>query len=433
MIQELSFSDPDFDTKLNKLLNRHVELDSQIDKIAFDIVRRVRTEGDTALLEYTRRFDQVEAEDISELELPTAEIKRIGATVDSELTNALEIAARRIREFHSREVARSWNFTEQDGTVLGQKITPMKRVGIYVPGGKAAYPSSVLMTAIPAKVAGVSEIVMTVPTPAGQINPTVIAAAGICGVDRIFTVGGAQAVSAMAYGTQTVPRVDTIVGPGNAYVAAAKKMVFGDVGIDMIAGPSEVLVICDDSANPDWVTMDLFAQAEHDELSQSIAVTDSPAQVERIKASVAKLLPQMERRDIIEKSLKDNGAIILVDNLSEAVRISDRVAPEHLELMVEDADTLIDQVHNAGAIFAGKYSAEALGDYCAGPNHVLPTSGTARFSSPLGVYDFQKRSSIVRVSEQGAREMAEVAGLLAASEGLTAHEKSARYRNGTFR
>ena len=433
MIQELFFSDPDFDTKLDKLLNRHVELDAKIDKVAFDIVRRVRAEGDAALLEYTRRFDKVEAEHVSELELPTAEIKRISATVNSELTHALEIAARRIREFHSREVACSWNFTEDDGTVLGQKITPMKRAGVYVPGGKAAYPSSVLMTAIPAKVAGVSEIIMTVPTPAGQINPTVIAAAAICGVDRIFTVGGAQAVSAMAYGTQTVPRVDIIVGPGNAYVAAAKKMVFGDVGIDMIAGPSEVLVICDDSANPDWVTMDLFAQAEHDELSQSIAVTDSPAQVERIKASVAKLLPQMERRDIIEKSLKDNGAIILVDNLSEAVRISDRVAPEHLELMVEDADTLIDQVHNAGAIFAGKYSAEALGDYCAGPNHVLPTSGTARFSSPLGVYDFQKRSSIVRVSEQGAREMAEVAGLLAASEGLTAHEKSARYRNGTFR
>ena len=433
MIQELFSSDPDFDAKLDKLLSRHVELDAQIDKVAFDIVQNVRAEGDTALLEYTRRFDNVEAEHVSELELPGDEIKRISATVESELTNALEIAARRIREFHSREVARSWSFTEDDGTLLGQKITPMKRAGVYVPGGKAAYPSSVLMTAIPAKVAGVSEIIMTVPTPGGKINPTVIAAAGICGVDRIFTVGGAQAVAAMAYGTETVPRVDIIVGPGNAYVAAAKKMVFGDVGIDMIAGPSEVLVICDDSANPDWVAMDLFAQAEHDELSQSIAVTDSPSQIERIKASVAKLLPQMERRVIIEKSLKDNGALILVENLSQAVRVSDRVAPEHLELMVEDADALIDQVQNAGAIFAGKYSAEALGDYCAGPNHVLPTSGTARFSSPLGVYDFQKRSSIVRVSERGAREMADVAGILAASEGLTAHERSARYRNGSFR
>ena len=428
MIQELSFSEPDFDAKLDGLLNRHVELDAQIDKVAFDIVQNVQTKGDVALLEYTRHFDKVEAENIGELELPISEVKRISATVDDELIGALEIAAGRIRKFHSQEVARSWNFTEDDGTILGQKITPMKRAGVYVPGGKAAYPSSVLMTAIPAKVAGVSEIIMTVPTPAGQINPTVIAAAGICGVDRIFTVGGAQAIAALAYGTETVPRVDTIVGPGNAYVAAAKKMVFGDVGIDMIAGPSEVLVICDDSANSDWVAMDLFAQAEHDELSQSIAITDSPSQINNIKASIAKLLPQMDRRDIIAKSLRDNGAIILVENLSQAVQVSDRVAPEHLELMVENADTLIDLVQNAGAIFAGKFSAEALGDYCAGPNHVLPTSGTARFSSPLGVYDFQKRSSLIYCSAEGASTLGKTAALLAHGEGLTAHARSAEVR-----
>ena len=429
-IRILSLSDADFDRTLDRMLDREVQRNTDIDQVALDIIQKVRREGDQAIVEYTRKFDRLDVEGVTNLELKSEDIERLSAEVDEGLAEALEIAAGRIRTFHEKEIARSWSYTEADGTQLGQKITPLKKAGIYVPGGKASYPSSVLMTAIPARVAGVSEIIMVVPTPGGEVNPAIVAAARICDVDRIFTIGGAQAIAALAYGTETIPSVNKIVGPGNAYVAAAKKMVFGDVGIDMIAGPSEVLIICDDSADPDWIAMDMFAQAEHDELAQSIAITDSQRQVERIQQSIETLLPQMERKEIISQSLKDNGAIIKVDNLEQAVSISNRIAPEHLELMVEEADSLLDQVDNAGAIFVGKYSAEALGDYCAGPNHVLPTSGTARFSSPLGVYDFQKRSSIIRASEEGARQMADVAAVLAASEGLTAHEKAARYRRG---
>jgi histidinol dehydrogenase len=348
--------------------------------------------------------------------------------VNTELLNALQAAAARIRDFHQQEVQQSWSYTETSGTRLGQKITAMEKAGVYVPGGTAAYPSSVLMTVIPARVAGVDEIIMTVPTPDGKVNSAVVAAASIAGVDRIFTIGGAQAIAALAYGTETLPRVDKIVGPGNIYVATAKKMVFGDVGIDMIAGPSEIVVICDQFADPDWVAMDLFAQAEHDELAQSIAITDSPEMMEQIQGAVARLLPGMERKSIIEQSLVAQGALILVETLDQAAEVSNRIAPEHLELMVENDQELIKKIRNAGAIFSGKYSAEVLGDYCAGPNHVLPTAGTARFSSPLGVYDFQKRSSVIQASKTGASEMAKIASILARSEGLTAHERSARCR-----
>lgn len=433
MIQQLNYNDSDFDARLDALLDRQVERDLQIEQRAAQIISDIRQRGDEALVAFTKQFDQVDCDTATAFEIDRSEIDRLSKQVPDKLYGALEQAAARITRYHQQEVAKSWSFSEENGTSLGQRITALARAGVYVPGGKAAYPSSVLMTVIPARVAGVGEIIMTVPTPGGEINATVMAAAKICQVDRIFTIGGAQAIAAMAYGTATIPKVDKIVGPGNAYVAAAKKMVFGDVGIDMIAGPSEVLVICDDSADSDWVAMDLFAQAEHDELAQSIAVTNSSAMATKIQASVARLLPTMERKDIIEKSLSRQGAIIVTENLDQAAAVSDRVAPEHLELMVEDLDDLLAKVNNAGAIFVGPYSAEALGDYCAGSNHVLPTSGTARFSSPLGVYDFQKRISIIRASRQGSAEIAEIAAILAASEGLTAHEKSARFRNGSFK
>ncbi len=344
------------------------------------------------------------------------------------MREALQQAATRITDYHSREVSQSWQFEEANGNILGQKITALDRVGVYVPGGKAAYPSSVLMTVIPARVAGVGEVVMTVPTPRGEVNEVVLAAAALAGVDRVFTIGGAQAIAALAYGTTTVPAVDKIVGPGNIYVATAKKLVFGKVGIDMIAGPSEVVVICDDQADPDWVAMDLFAQAEHDELAQSIAITNSREMAVAIEASIEKLLPQMERQQIISKALDQQGAVIVVDSLDQAVQVSNRIAPEHLELMVEDAESLLYQIRHAGAIFIGRYSAESLGDYCAGPNHVLPTAGTARFSSPLGVYDFQKRSSLIHCSASGGHELAAIASKLARCEGLTGHARSAEYR-----
>jgi histidinol dehydrogenase len=428
-LRQLDVLESEFDDSLACLLKRDVEHNDDIDKTAREIIRSVRVDGDKAVIKFTRQFDGLDVDHISNLELSQEDIERLSSDVDKDVADALLAAAQRIRAFHEKEIPSSWSFTESDGTLLGQNVLPVQRAGIYVPGGKASYPSSVLMTAIPAKVAGVSEIIMTVPTPKGEINPAIIAAARICEVDRIFTIGGAQAIAALAYGTETIPGVDLIVGPGNAYVAAAKKHVFGDVGIDMIAGPSEVLVICDETADPDWVAMDLFAQAEHDELSQSIVVTNSESQVKRIQQSIGNLLPKMERRDIILKSLTDNGAIIKTENLQQAVDVSNRVAPEHLEIIAEDAEELLARVTNAGAIFVGKYSAEALGDYCAGPNHVLPTSGTARFSSPLGVYDFQKRSSIIRVSKEGAAKMAGIAATLAASEGLTAHEQSARFRS----
>jgi len=391
-------------------------------------VSEVYRRGDDALLSFTQRFDRVSADSVAHLEISRQTIDGALQSLPDELQTALTEAADRIHRYHRHEVLQSWHFEYADGTRLGQKITPLDRVGVYVPGGKAAYPSSVLMTVLPAKVAGVREIVMVVPTPDGDINPSIIAAAGLSGVDRIFRIGGAQAIAALAYGTRTIPAVDKIVGPGNIYVATAKKQVFGKVGIDMIAGPSEVVVICDQSADPDWVAMDLFAQSEHDELAQSIAITDSPEMAERVSASVSRLLPRMERKSIIEQSLTAQGAIIIAESLYSAVELSNMIAPEHLELMVEKPQVLEEKVQNAGAIFIGRHSAESLGDYCAGPSHVLPTAGTARFSSPLGVYDYQKRSSLIEASPKGANEMAKIASVLARCEGLTAHARSAEYR-----
>jgi len=428
MLKRLNYSDPDFYSRLDQLLYRDIEENDAVEDQVRSIIKDIQIDGDDALLEYTKQLDNNHKPSIDELELSSSAITACYKRTNEGLIHSLESAAERIRTFHEKEKLKSWEYTEQDGTVLGQVITPVDKVGVYVPGGKAAYPSSVLMTAIPAKVAGVEEIIMTVPAPCGVINDTVIASAAIAGVDRIFTVGGAQAIAALAYGTNTIPKVNKIVGPGNIFVATAKKMVFGDVGIDMIAGPSEVVVICDELANPDWVTMDLFAQAEHDELAQSIVITISEGMAEKILQSVESQLEKMERKQIIQTSLRKNGAIIEVKNLDQAAELSNLIAPEHLELMLDRPSEIMTKIKHAGAIFVGKYSAEVFGDYCAGPNHVLPTAGTAKFSSPLGVYDFQKRSSIVQVSEQGANKMAEIASVLAASEGLTAHQQSARYR-----
>ncbi|MYD76289.1 MAG: histidinol dehydrogenase [Gammaproteobacteria bacterium] len=429
MLASLDYADPGFYSRLDSLLKRDGKEAENVDAVVRDIVSKVRSGGDEVLLELTRRLDRRDM-DIGDLELSCEKIRSIAAETDPELREALVAAADRIRWFHEKERLESWSCRDEDGTELGQSIMPIERVGVYVPGGTASYPSSVLMTAIPAKVACVREIIMTVPMPDGEVNPAVIAAAEIAGVDRIFSVGGAQAVAALAYGTETVPAVDKIVGPGNAYVAAAKKMVFGKVGIDMIAGPSEVVVIADSTADPEWVAMDLFAQAEHDELAQSIAIVTDPAVGEAVLAAVERLLPGMERRRIIEASLSGNGALIRVGNTSEAAEVTNYIAPEHLELMVSDPSSLAGEIRHAGAIFIGKYSAEALGDYCAGPNHVLPTSGTARFSSPLGVYDFQKRSSTLEVSPAGAGKLSRIAATMARSEGLTAHERAATYRAG---
>ena len=433
MISILDTSQSDFDARFAQLLDRETEIDRKIEEEVREIISAVRTRGDDALLEYTLRFDHISARNVGELELLPDYVSSVTQDLDVELTAAIVEAADRIRHYHEKEVARSWQFQEPDGTRLGQKIAPLDRVGLYVPGGKAAYPSSVLMTAIPAKVAGVEEIIVTVPTPHGEINPAVLFAAHIAGVDRIFTIGGAQAIAAMAYGTPSIPAVDKIVGPGNVYVATAKKLVFGKVGIDMIAGPSEVVVVCDQSADPEWVAMDMFAQAEHDELAQSIAITDSPEMSAAIEAAIKRLLPDMERNAIIQKSLADQGAIIRVASLGEAIEVANRIAPEHLELMVTRSEDLVDEIKHAGAIFVGQYSAESLGDYCAGPNHVLPTAGTARFSSPLGVYDYQKRSSLIQASAEGAKKMADVASKLARCEGLTAHARSAEFRAGVIR
>ena len=428
MLQRFDYCDPGFYGELDKLLRREIAHDEAVGQAVASIIGAVRRRGDSALIEYTRQFDQYPVSSMQALELDALTIADRYNRLDDGLRTCLESAAARIRAFHEREMPHSWSYTEADGTRLGQIVGAMDRVGVYVPGGKAAYPSSVLMTVIPAKVAGVDEIIMTAPAPGGALSDAVIAAAHIAGVDRIYTIGGAQAVAAMAYGTATVPRVDKIVGPGNIWVTTAKKMVFGDVGIDMIAGPSEVVVICDDSANPDWVAMDLFAQAEHDERAQSIAITPSKYMADRIEQSIDKLLDQLLRAEVIRSSLTANGGLVLVKDLAQAVEVANHIAAEHLELMVENAADLVGGIRHAGAIFVGKYSAEVLGDYCAGPNHVLPTSGTARFSSPLGVYDFQKRSSLIQVSAQGAHQMAAIAAPLARSEGLTAHEQSARYR-----
>ncbi|MBV2235880.1 MAG: histidinol dehydrogenase [Sterolibacterium sp.] len=431
-VRRLDSRADDFARQLDQLLAFETATDDNIERSVAEILKQVRSQGDAAVLDYTRRFDQLEAAHLSALELPAAECAAAWQSLPDAQREALAIAAGRIRSFHEKQKADSWEYEDTappfTGTRLGQKVTALDRVGLYVPGGKASYPSSVLMNALPAKVAGVGELIMVTPTPGGQKNPLVLAAAHLAGVDRVFTIGGAQAVAALAYGTQTIPQVDKIVGPGNAYVAAAKRRVFGVVGIDMVAGPSEVLIIADTSANPDWVAMDLFAQAEHDELAQSILLCPDAAFIEQVAASMAKLLPQMPRRAVIAASLAGRGALIQTRSLDEACQIANHIAPEHLELAVADPRALVDHIRHAGAIFLGHYSSESIGDYCAGPNHVLPTSRSARFSSPLGVYDFQKRSSLIEVSASAAQQLGSVASRLAHGEALTAHARSAELR-----
>ena len=427
-IRRLKAGQADFDQQLKVMLAWESVSDRAVNERVDQILQQVREQGDAAVVELTNRFDATRASTMADLELSQARLQQALEAITPEQRSALETAAQRVRDYHEKQLATSWQYEEADGTLLGQQVTPMGRVGIYVPGGKAAYPSSVLMNAMPAKVAGVDEIIMVVPTPQGVINEMVLAAAAIAGVTRVFTIGGAQAVAALAYGTETVPAVDKIVGPGNIYVATAKRAVFGLVGIDMIAGPSEILVICDGETDPDWVAMDLFSQAEHDEDAQPILIATSGDYIDRVEASIAKLLPTMERRDIIAASMMNRALLIEVADLDEAAQISNRIAPEHLELSVADPKAMLPKIRHAGAIFMGRYTAEALGDYCAGPNHVLPTSGTARFSSPLGVYDFQKRSSLIMFSAEGASQMGKVASVLARGEGLTAHARSAEYR-----
>ena len=417
-----------FDARLDELLAWQPALENDVVAVVGEIIAAVRSEGDEAVLDCTRRFDRREIGSIAELEVGKDALQQALLSLPAEQREALETAAQRIRSYHQHQAQESWQYTEADGTVLGQKITALQRVGIYVPGGKASYPSSVLMNALPAKVAGVDEIIMVVPAPDGDLNPAVLAAAAIAGVDRVFTVGGAQAVAALAYGTATIPKVDKVVGPGNIYVATAKKAVFGEVGLDMVAGPSEILVICDGQTSPDWIAMDLFSQAEHDEQAQSILISPDAEFLQAVLASMERLLAEMPRREIIKASINDRGALIKVADLDEAIRIANRIAPEHLELSVDDPEALLGDIRHAGAVFLGRHTPEALGDYCAGPNHVLPTSTTARFSSPLGVYDFQKRTSIIGCSPEGAAKLADTAGVLARSESLEAHARSADYR-----
>lgn len=427
-IARLDASQPDFSQHLDTLLAWEGVSDKSVNQRVEEIIAAVRERGDAALIEYTARFDGLNVASMSDLTLDRARLELALERITPEQRTALEFAAERIRVYHEHQVQPSWRYTEPDGTILGQQITPLDRAGLYVPGGKASYPSSVLMNAIPAKVAGVREVVMVVPTPRGEINELVLAAACLAGVDRVFTLGGAQAVAAMAYGTETVPRVDKIVGPGNIYVATAKRSVFGQVGIDMIAGPSEILVVCDGQTDPDWIAMDLFSQAEHDEDAQSILLSPDADFLDAVEASLNRLLASLEREDIARVSLENRGALIKVDSLEHACEVSNRIAPEHLELSVADPESLLPQIRHAGAIFMGRYTPEAVGDYCAGPNHVLPTSGTARFSSPLGVYDFQKRSSVIFCSPEGASELGKTASVLARGESLTAHARSAEYR-----
>lgn len=429
-IRRMSTSDANFAEQFRALLAYEDQRDPRVEGAVSEILQAVRSQGDQAVLDYTSKFDRVSVQTVAELEISQAELQQAFETLDPDQREALEIAAQRIEAFHERQVAESWEFTEADGTRLGQRVTSLDRAGLYVPGGKAAYPSSVLMNAIPAKVAGVQEVVMVVPTPSGQKNQMVLAAAYLAGVDRVFTIGGAQAVAALAYGTQTIPRVDKIVGPGNAYVAEAKRRVFGTVGIDMIAGPSEILVICDGSTNPDWIAMDLFSQAEHDEMAQSILLSTDQAFLDNVQASIKRLMDSMPRAAVISTSLKNRGALIHVQDMDQACELANQIAPEHLELSVQNPDVWLPKLRHAGAIFMGPYSSESLGDYCAGPNHVLPTAGTARFSSPLGVYDFQKRTSIIFASQTGAAELGQVASELAYGEGLPAHARSAEYRMG---
>jgi histidinol dehydrogenase len=427
-VRRFSSLDADFDEKLKALLAFETAQDDSIDDVVAGILKDVKKRGDAAVLEYTNRFDRMSAASLAELEISQAELKAALNSLPDAQRAALQAAADRVRSYHEKQLMTSWQYTEDDGTILGQQVTSLDRVGLYVPGGKAAYPSSVLMNAIPAKVAGVQELIMVVPTPDGEKNQLVLAAAAIAGVDRVFCIGGAQAVGAMAYGTETVPQVDKIVGPGNAYVAAAKRRVFGVVGIDMVAGPSEILVICDGKTNPDWVAMDLFSQAEHDELAQAILLCPDAEFLDKVSESIQKLVKEMPRAEIIRTSLTDRGALIQVKNLDEAAEISNYIAPEHLELSMDDPLIFSQKIKHAGAIFMGRDTCESLGDYCAGPNHVLPTSRTARFSSPLGVYDFQKRSSLIFVSQAGAQTLGKVAATLAYGEGLQAHARSAEYR-----
>jgi len=427
-MQRLDTRAADFDTRLEALTHWQEELDQSVTETVTAIIADIASRGDAALLEYTARFDRLQVATVAELEVSHQRQAAALETIDAQHREALEYAAERVRSYHQHQYQQSWQYRDDSGNLLGQQITPLARAGIYVPGGKASYPSSVLMNAIPAKVAGVPEIIMVVPAPGGEVSDLVLAAACIAGVDRVFTVGGAQAVAALAYGTATIPAVDKIVGPGNIYVATAKRQVFGRVGIDMIAGPSEILVICDGSTDPDWVAMDLFSQAEHDENAQSILLCPQQQYLDAVQASIDRLLPEMERADIIRKSLAGRGAMILTRDLAEAVAVSNRLAPEHLELSVADPEALLPAVQHAGAIFMGAYTSESLGDYCAGPNHVLPTSRSARFSSPLGVYDFQKRSSLIMCSEQGVQELGRAASILARGESLSAHARSAEMR-----
>ncbi len=431
MLKRLNYGQSDFWPELEARLAWEGVSDETVNRVVREILQRVKREGDAAVLDYTHRFDRLSAASMAELEVAQQRIDRALMSITPAQREALQFAAERIRSYHQRQKQESWNYTEADGTVLGQQVTPLDRVGLYVPGGKAAYPSSVLMNAIPAKVAGVAELIMVVPAPAGELNDLVLAAAAVAGVDRVFTIGGAQAVAALAYGTATIPKVDKIVGPGNIYVATAKGMVFGTVGIDMIAGPSEILIIADGTTDPDWVAMDLFSQAEHDEDAQSILIAPSRSYLEAVAESIERLLPTMEREAIIRASLAGRGVMIEVADLTQAIEVANFIAPEHLELSVADPTPLLPQIQHAGAIFMGRYTAEALGDYCAGPNHVLPTSRTARFSSPLGVYDFQKRSSVIFCSAEGAATLAAHASVFARGEGLTAHARSAEYRLGS--
>jgi len=427
-IRRLNAADKNFWQQLDEVLAWEQSTDSSVVQVVTDILADVKKRGDAALLEYTNKFDRIDATSVSQLEITHEQLHQSLKAIDSVQRDALEFAGGRVRAYAEHQKQESWSYTEDDGTVLGQKITAMDSAGLYVPGGKAAYPSSVLMNAIPAKVAGVPELIMVVPMPDGKANDLVLAAAAISGVDRVFAIGGAQAVAALAYGTETIPRVDIITGPGNSYVATAKRMVYGVVGIDMIAGPSEILIVCDGKTNPDWIAMDLFSQAEHDEEAQSILVCPDAEFIEQVKTSIEKLIQDMPRKDIINASLKNRAAFVQVIDIEQAIEVANHIAPEHLELSIDDAEQWAQKIRHAGAIFMGRYTAEALGDYCAGPNHVLPTSGTVRFSSPLGVYDFQKRSSLIGCSEEGASELGKCAEVLAKGEGLVAHARSAEYR-----
>ena len=427
-VRRLHSQDTGFDAQLSRLLAWDDQVDASVEQRVREIISQVRQRGVAAVLEYTAQFDGVDAADLSELQLSAERCQQALDALPTEQRQALELAAQRIRSYHQRQQQSSWRYQEEDGTVLGQEIRPLQRAGLYVPGGKAAYPSSVLMNAIPAKVAGVPELIMVTPTPKGEVNELVLAAAALAGVDQVYALGGAQAVAALAYGIPGLAAVDKIVGPGNIYVATAKRMVFGQVGIDMVAGPSEILVICDGETDPDWIAMDLFSQAEHDEQAQSILMSPSAAFLDHVDASMQRLLNEMPRQQIIATALNQRGALIQVADLEQACEIANRIAPEHLELSVADPEQWVPKIQHAGALFLGRYTAEALGDYCAGPNHVLPTSGTARFSSPLGVYDFQKRSSVIHCSAQGAATLGRCADKLAQGEGLDAHARSARYR-----